>query len=94
VHLAWKACFKILQGVGIRRKTLYIKIKDKNPSIKSTRQMRALVNTTQRKKMEANNQRKIRKRKPYANSTQGYKMTINNNKEDLRREISYLPQID
>ncbi len=56
--------------------------------------MRALVNTTQRKKMEANNQRKIRKRKPYANSTQGYKMTINNNKEDLRREISYLPQID
>jgi hypothetical protein len=28
---------------------MYIKIKDKNPSIKSTRQMRAQVNTTQRK---------------------------------------------
>jgi hypothetical protein len=30
--------FKVEQ---IRRKTLYIKIKDRNPSIKSTRQMRA-----------------------------------------------------
>jgi hypothetical protein len=39
--------FKIEQ---IRRKTLYIKIKDRNPSIKSTRQMRAQVDTTQKKK--------------------------------------------
>jgi hypothetical protein len=55
--------------------------------------MRARVDTTQRKKIEANNQQKIRKRKPYANKTQGYEMTINNNKEDLRRESSHLPQI-
>jgi hypothetical protein len=39
--------FKIEQ---IRRKTLYIKIKDGNPSIKSTRQMRAQVDTTQKKR--------------------------------------------
>jgi hypothetical protein len=32
------------------RKTLYIKIKDGNPSIKSIRQMRARVDITQRKK--------------------------------------------
>jgi exo-beta-1,3-glucanase (GH17 family) len=32
------------------RKTLQIKIKDGNPSIKSTRQMRTQVNTIQRKK--------------------------------------------
>jgi hypothetical protein len=30
-------------------RTLYIKIKDENPSIKSTRQMRAHVDITQRK---------------------------------------------
>jgi hypothetical protein len=34
--------------------------------------------------MKANNQRKIRKKKPYANMTQGYKMIINDNKENLR----------
>ncbi len=33
-----------------RRNTLYIKIKDGNPSIKSTRQMRARVDTTPKKK--------------------------------------------
>jgi hypothetical protein len=33
-----------------QRKTLYIKIKDGNPSIKSIRQMRTQVNTTQRGK--------------------------------------------
>jgi hypothetical protein len=32
-----------------RRKTLYIKIKDGNPSIKGTGQMRAQVDKTQRK---------------------------------------------
>jgi hypothetical protein len=36
------------------KKNLYIKIKDVNPSIKSTRQSRALVDTTKRK----NNQQK------------------------------------
>jgi hypothetical protein len=33
----------------IRKKTLYIKIKDDNLSIKSTRQMRAQVDTTPKK---------------------------------------------
>jgi hypothetical protein len=32
-----------------RRKIMYIKIKDENPSIKGMRQMRAQVNTTKRK---------------------------------------------
>jgi hypothetical protein len=32
-----------------REKTLYIKIKDENSSIKNTRQMRAQVDTTQKK---------------------------------------------
>jgi hypothetical protein len=61
------------------KKTLYIKIKDGNPSIKSTRQMRTQVDTTQRK-----NKNEQLKKKPYVSRTQGYKMTINNNKEDLR----------
>jgi hypothetical protein len=69
----------------IKRKTLYIKIKDGKPFIKSTRQMRPQVNTTQKqKKTKTNNQQKIRKKKPYANKTQGYEMTINDDKEDLR----------
>jgi hypothetical protein len=51
-----RAVAKSLQGVGIRRKTPYKKIKDENPSIKSTRQMRARLDTTQRKKLKANNQ--------------------------------------
>jgi hypothetical protein len=55
--------------------------------------MKAWVDTTQRKKPKANNQWKIRKRKPYANRTQGYKMTINNNNQNLRRKNSCLPQI-
>jgi hypothetical protein len=46
------------------------------------------------KKTEANNQWKIRKKKPYANKTQGYKMMINDNKEDLRWKNSHLPQIN
>jgi hypothetical protein len=64
-----------------RRKTMYIEIKDENPSNKSTRQKKARKDTTQRKKKEANNQRKIRKRKLYANMTQGYEMMINDNKK-------------
>jgi hypothetical protein len=54
--------------------------------------MRAQIDTTKRKK-QANNQRKIRKRKLYAYRTQGYKMTINNTKEDLRQKSSCLPQL-
>jgi hypothetical protein len=42
-----------------------------NPSIKSTRQMKARVDTSQRKKTKTNNEQKIRK-KPYANKTHGY----------------------
>jgi hypothetical protein len=39
----------------------YIKIKDENPSIKSTRQMRAQVDTSLKKKnKQTNNQQKIR----------------------------------
>jgi hypothetical protein len=36
-------------GSSRGRKTMYIKIKDRNSSIKSTRQMKAQVDTTQRK---------------------------------------------
>jgi hypothetical protein len=45
-----------------RRKSLYRKIKGENPSNKSTRQMRARVDTTQRKKTKANNQQKKEKK--------------------------------
>ncbi len=55
-------------------------MKDKNPSNKITRQKKAQVDTTQRKKMKVNNQQKIRKKKPYANMTQSYEMIINDNK--------------
>ncbi len=57
--------------------------------------MSAQVDKTQRKekKMKANNQLKIRKKKPYANMTQGCEMMINDNKEDLRQKSYCLPQI-
>jgi hypothetical protein len=42
---------------------LYIKIKDENPSIKSTKQMRAQVNTTQKKKTKTINQQKNKENK-------------------------------
>jgi hypothetical protein len=41
-----------------RRKTVYIKIKDENPSIKSTRQMRTRENTTQQKKKQKTKNKK------------------------------------
>jgi len=63
-----------------------------NPSIKSTKQMKTQVDTTQRKK-QPSNQQKIRKQS-YANRTHGYKMPINNNKEDLKQESCHLPQIN
>jgi hypothetical protein len=53
----------------MKKKTLYIKIKDENQSIKSTRQMRAQVNTTQRKnKSKQSTEIKL---KLYANRSQG-----------------------
>jgi hypothetical protein len=44
-----------------RRKTLYIKIKDKDPSIKNIRQMRTRVDTTQRKKNKQSMKNKEKK---------------------------------
>jgi hypothetical protein len=61
---------------------MYIKIKDGIPSIKSTRQMKAQVDTTQRK--YKSKQSTKNKKKTYANRTYGYEMMINNNKEDLK----------
>jgi hypothetical protein len=69
-----------------------IKIRDGNPSIKNTRQMRARVDTTQRKN-ENKQSTKILKIKPYANKTQSYEMTTNNNKEDLKQKNNHLSQI-
>jgi len=66
--------------VEFKKKPLYIKIKDENPSIKSIRHIKEQINTTQ-KKQTIN--KKIRK-KPYANRTHGYEMMTNNNKEYLR----------
>jgi protoporphyrinogen oxidase len=48
--------------------------------------MRAWVDTTQKKKTKTNNQRKIKKRKPYATITQGCETMVNDNKEDLRQK--------
>jgi hypothetical protein len=74
-------------------KTLYIKIKDENPSIKSIKEMRAQVDITQRKKKKKKPPSTKNKEKPYANKTHGYEMTINNTNEDQRRESCHLPQI-
>jgi hypothetical protein len=63
----------------VEGKTLYIKIKDEISSIKSTWQMKAQVNTTQRKNKSKQSKKKIKK--SYANRTYSYEMTINNNKE-------------
>jgi hypothetical protein len=70
-------------------RTLYIKIKDENPSIKSTRQMRAQVDITQ---MKNKSKQKIRK-KSYANRTHGHEMMINDNNANLRQKNRHLPQI-
>jgi hypothetical protein len=42
-----------------KKKNPVQKIKDGNPFIKSTRQMRTQVDTTQQKKTKANNQQKL-----------------------------------
>jgi hypothetical protein len=67
-----------------KKNSMYVEIKDGNPSNKSTRQKKARQDITQRKRTKANNKRKRRKRKLYANMTQGYEMMINDKKEDLR----------
>jgi hypothetical protein len=59
-----------------------MKIKDKNPSIKNTRQMRAQIDTTQRKNQSKQSTKKGKK--PSANKTHGYEMMINDNNENLR----------
>ncbi len=56
--------------------------KEWNPSIKSARQKKTQVNTTQRKK-------NIRER-PYAKRTHNYEMTINDNKEDIKQKSCHL----
>ncbi len=67
------------------KKILWIKIKDGNPSIKSTRQMKTQLHTTQRK-----NKSKQVKSLPCTKRTHDYEMTINNNKEHLRQKKSCL----
>ncbi len=52
-----------------KKKNLIYKIKDKNPSIKSTRQMRTLIDTTQRKNRNKQSTENIRKKKSYASRT-------------------------
>jgi hypothetical protein len=69
--------------VEFKTKPLYIKIKDKNPCIKSARHMKAQVNTTQKLKLKQTINKKIRI-KPHANRTHGYDMMTNDNKENLR----------
>jgi hypothetical protein len=62
----------------LTRKTLYIKIKHGNTSIKSTRQMRAQENTTQRKNVSKQSTKKNKKRENLMqNRTHDYKMMIN-----------------
>jgi hypothetical protein len=50
--------------VEFKKKPLYIKIKDKNPSIKSIRHIKEQINTTQKKqtKTKTNNQQKNKKK--------------------------------
>jgi hypothetical protein len=55
---------KSQQASNRRRKTLYIRIRDGNPSIKSTRQKRTQVDKTQRKnKSKQSTPKKKRKKK-------------------------------
>jgi hypothetical protein len=67
-----------------------MKIKDENPSIKSTRQMRTSKHNPKKKQKQTINKNQV---KTYAKRTRGYKMTINENKENLRRKSCHLPQI-
>jgi hypothetical protein len=59
VYIEGALCLGMEDGtmhIREREKTLYIKIKDENSSIKNTRQMRAQVDTTQKNKTKANDQ--------------------------------------
>jgi hypothetical protein len=53
------------------------KIKDENPSIQSTRQMRTQADTQPKANIEANNQQNNQVKTLYAKSTHDNKMTIN-----------------
>jgi hypothetical protein len=61
------------------------------PSMKSSRQMRTQINTTQRKN-KSKLPTKIKQRH-YVKSTHNYEMTINNNKYDLRQKSCHLSQV-
>jgi len=64
---------KSQQASNRRRKTLYIRIRDGNPSIKSTRQKRTQVDKTQRKnKSKQSTPKKKRKKKGKNNATLSY----------------------
>jgi hypothetical protein len=65
-----------------RIKTLQIKIKDGNLSIKNTRQMRTQINTTQREKKTKKHKQSLKK--SGKNLMQSYEMIINDSKADLR----------
>jgi hypothetical protein len=65
----------------MKKKNFVHKNQGQEPTHQITRQMRAQVDTTQRK--NKNNQTKIRL-KPYANRTHSYEMMNNDNKENLR----------
>ncbi len=77
------------QKQELYKENIVWKIKDKNPSIKNTRQMRAQIDTTQRKNQSKQSTKKGKK--PSANKTHGYEMTINDNNENLRWESCCLP---
>jgi hypothetical protein len=68
----------------IRKKNLVYKNQGCEPIHQNYKANESTSRHNPKKKMKANNQRKIGKRKPYATRTQGYEMIINDNKEDLR----------
>jgi hypothetical protein len=61
------------------------------PSMKSTRQMRTQINTTQRKN-KSKLPTKIKQRH-YVKRIHNYEMTINNNKDDLIQKSCHLSQV-
>jgi len=67
-------CFQVKKTRTLKGKHC-VKIKDKNPSIKSTRQMRTQIDTNQRKNESKQSTKK--RKKPYANRIHGYEMMIN-----------------
>jgi hypothetical protein len=63
-----KSCFVGLSPKRKKKKNRIYKIKDGNPSIKSTRQMRTLIDTTQRKN-ENKHSIKNKEKKTYVTRT-------------------------